>query len=752
MEAVDKLLEDSFESKTARCIERSGRRWSAMIECFTLFLIFILCFIIRLFAVIRYESVIHEFDPYFNYRTSMYLTKEGIYEFWNWFDDGSWYPLGRVIGQTLYPGLMMTSYAIHTFMNFIGFAIDIRNVCVFLAPFFSGLTAIAAFLFTNECTQYPGAGLFSAFFIGISSSYLSRSVAGSYDNEGVAIFALCFSFYVFLKALNTGSILWGIGAVLAYGYMVASWGGYVFIINMVSVFMAACLILGKMTTRHFVCFNVFYVLGTVFCMNIPFVGFQAVTSSEHMASHGIFATLNAVFFAQFLGRILPKTISSKHIITFVVGGTVVLFTLLFLYLTMKGKTMWSGRSLTLLDPTYASKYVPIIASVSEHQPTTWVNFFMDLYILPMLMPLGFYVCFSKLSDGLLFLGIYGVLSVYFASIMVRLLLVLAPAAACLSGVGSSYILSHAASCLRAVNVMESKNVKTRRMLPSTALALVCIMFFWCCRYSCHSTFMASFAYSNPSIVLAHQQRDGSRLIQDDFRESYYWIRQNTHPKSTIASWWDYGYQIAVMSNRTVLTDNNTWNNTHIATMGLIMGSNEETAAKIMRDLDADYFLIIFGGVARYSSDDLNKFLWPLRIAHGVFPDQIHERDFINPQVGYTMNEDATPRLRNSILYKMSYYRVAEVTQGKDFVRDTMIGYPDIKFDYFTEAYTSENWMVRIFKLNEPRNRGEAVAGRRANIPQDFQSQYGAFVEPTIHNNTSVASDQAEESVESNTDV
>eukprot|EP00397_Hematodinium_sp_SG-2012_P015299 GEMP01015576.1.p1 GENE.GEMP01015576.1~~GEMP01015576.1.p1 ORF type:complete len:655 (+),score=101.43 GEMP01015576.1:24-1988(+) len=654
MEAVDKLLEDSFESKTARCIERSGRRWSAMIECFTLFLIFILCFIIRLFAVIRYESVIHEFDPYFNYRTSMYLTKEGIYEFWNWFDDGSWYPLGRVIGQTLYPGLMMTSYAIHTFMNFIGFAIDIRNVCVFLAPFFSGLTAIAAFLFTNECTQYPGAGLFSAFFIGISSSYLSRSVAGSYDNEGVAIFALCFSFYVFLKALNTGSILWGIGAVLAYGYMVASWGGYVFIINMVSVFMAACLILGKMTTRHFVCFNVFYVLGTVFCMNIPFVGFQAVTSSEHMASHGIFATLNAVFFAQFLGRILPKTISSKHIITFVVGGTVVLFTLLFLYLTMKGKTMWSGRSLTLLDPTYASKYVPIIASVSEHQPTTWVNFFMDLYILPMLMPLGFYVCFSKLSDGLLFLGIYGVLSVYFASIMVRLLLVLAPAAACLSGVGSSYILSPICGA-----------------------------------------------------------------------------KENVMP---------------------VLTDNNTWNNTHIATMGLIMGSNEETAAKIMRDLDADYFLIIFGGVARYSSDDLNKFLWPLRIAHGVFPDQIHERDFINPQVGYTMNEDATPRLRNSILYKMSYYRVAEVTQGKDFVRDTMIGYPDIKFDYFTEAYTSENWMVRIFKLNEPRNRGEAVAGRRANIPQDFQSQYGAFVEPTIHNNTSVASDQAEESVESNTDV
>lgn len=30
-------------------------------------------------------------------------------------------------------------------------------------------------------------------------SYISRSVAGSYDNEGVAIFALVFVFYTFIK-------------------------------------------------------------------------------------------------------------------------------------------------------------------------------------------------------------------------------------------------------------------------------------------------------------------------------------------------------------------------------------------------------------------------------------------------------------------------------------------------------------------------------------------------------------------------
>lgn len=38
-----------------------------------------------------------------NYRVSQFLTKEGFYEMWNWFDDRTWYPLGRVIGGTVYP-------------------------------------------------------------------------------------------------------------------------------------------------------------------------------------------------------------------------------------------------------------------------------------------------------------------------------------------------------------------------------------------------------------------------------------------------------------------------------------------------------------------------------------------------------------------------------------------------------------------------------------------------------------------------
>jgi len=138
-------------------------------------------------------------------------------------------------------------------------------------------------------------------------------------------------------------------------------------------------------------------------------------------------------------------------------------------------------------------------------------------------------------------------------------------------------------------------------------------------YVYHSTMLASEAYSSPSIILSGRRHDGTRYIIDDFREAYYWMKQNTAKEAKIMSWWDYGYQITGMSNRTVLVDNNTWNNTHIATVGRAMASPEEEAYGIARSLDANYVLVIFGGMSNYSGDDISKFLWMVRIAAGVFP-------------------------------------------------------------------------------------------------------------------------------------
>ena len=44
-----------------------------------------------------------------------------------------------------------------------------------------------------------------------------------------------------------------------------------------------------------------------------------------------------------------------------------------------------------------------------------------------------------------------------------------------------------------------------------------------------------------------------------------------------------------------------------------MASSEDRAYEIMRELDVNYVLVIFGGLTGYSSDDINKFLWMVSV-------------------------------------------------------------------------------------------------------------------------------------------
>lgn len=147
-----------------------------MLKFTILGLICLLAFSIRLFAVVRYESVIHEFDPYFNFRTTKYLAHEGFLEFLNWFDDRGWYPLGRTIGGTIYPGLMLTAAVFYWVMHFLHLTINIRNMCVFIAPIFSALAAISSYLLTTEVTKRSSSGLLAAAFTAVVPSYISRYI------------------------------------------------------------------------------------------------------------------------------------------------------------------------------------------------------------------------------------------------------------------------------------------------------------------------------------------------------------------------------------------------------------------------------------------------------------------------------------------------------------------------------------------------------------------------------------------------
>ena len=310
-----------------------------------------------------------------------------------------------------------------------------RDVCVFLAPLFSGLTAISTYLLTKELWS-QGAGLFAACFIAIVPGYISRSVAGSYDNEGIAIFALMFTYYLWIKSVKTGSVYWASWTALSYFYMVSAWGGYVFIINLIPLHVFVLLLMNRFSQRIYVAYNTFFIIGLLCSMQIPFVGFQPVKTSEHMASAGVFALLQAVAVLKYLQTFLNK---SEFKYLFLAGlGAAGAVLLTVVGLTWAGVVApWSGRFYSLWDTGYAKIHIPIIASVSEHQPTTWFSFFFDLHILACVFPAGLWYCIKHINDERVFIVLYALSAVYFAGVMVRLMLTLTPCVCVLSAIAFS---------------------------------------------------------------------------------------------------------------------------------------------------------------------------------------------------------------------------------------------------------------------------------------------------------------------------
>lgn len=207
------------------------------------------------------------------------------------------------------------------------------------------------------------------------------------------------------------------------------------------------------------------------------------------------------------------------------------------------------------------------------------------------------MCFSKLRDEHIFVIIYAVVASYFAGVMVRLMLTLTPvvcvaAAIAFSSLLDTYIDPAEPAITEEVEaetpgaVDSKKSKKTPPPAPTTPLGSIISKFLAPTRgdkphgvfglnvrlavllnaigmlvfFVLHCTWVTANAYSSPSVVLASSNPDGSQHIIDDFREAYYWLRQNTPEDAVVMSWWDYGYQIAGMADRPTLVDNNTWNN------------------------------------------------------------------------------------------------------------------------------------------------------------------------------------------------
>ena len=81
-----------------------------------------------------------------------------------------------------------------------------------------------------------------------------------------------FTYYLWIKAVKSGSIYWAAWTALSYFYMVSAWGGYVFIINLIPLHVFVLILMNRFSNRIYVAYNTFFIIGLICSMQIPFVG------------------------------------------------------------------------------------------------------------------------------------------------------------------------------------------------------------------------------------------------------------------------------------------------------------------------------------------------------------------------------------------------------------------------------------------------------------------------------------------------
>ena len=725
------------------------------------------CVWIRLQAVRTYGKVIHEFDPWFNFRSTQYLVNNGWEKFSNWYDYESWYPLGRPVGHTIYPGLMVTAAKIYEILPMLGYPdISLNDVCVFIPAGFALLTCVATYLLTYEVTNgsYTSSTI-ACFIMSFIPAHLMRSVAGGYDNESVAVAAIVITFYLWVRSLRSSiytAWIWGSLCGVSYVYLVSSWGAYIFALNMIGIHVTILMIfMNRFSFRLWSSYSCFYLIGTYGALQFPTVGLQPLQSMEQLGPLFIFGVVQifaiADLYTTFINGQSQKNnknyFKTRWMLLIAVGllGAIVLP--MYVPSSYVGPLSARVRGLFVRHTKTGN---PLVDSVAEHQQTPsrvyWLYFHWTFYMTP----IGFYLIYNEIRTNMslgknpilieqqVFLLAYIAISYYFSSRMIRLVLLLSPATAISAGIVTSRGFHWAIQRVymdekvlwqqveqRAKQDQEKwkqkrveiENVQLKKLKkkPTPAFhaqinreiqkqkqqedadlspyALVerewndnpsfqkgtsygVLLFVWlgAVQFVQHSITM-SHHLSEPQIMTRIKDEESTNGIKivDDFREAYWWLRDNTPKDSRIMAWWDYGYQINGIAERTTLADGNTWNHEHIALLGRTLVSNEKIAWETARHL-ADYVLCWSTRHGGIIGDDLAKMPHMARIAGSVYSDVNASDYFFVNREGELSNG-----IKNSMLYQVHSY-------GLD---------PDVNEPkYFEEAYTTEHSMVRIFKVKD----------------------------------------------------
>ena len=547
-----------------------------------LLVIGVLVLSVSISMMIRSTPVTHgfelfEFDPFFNYRATEYILENGTDAYFNWIDEKSWHPFGRNVSETSQVTLHLTAASLYSIFNF---GLSLYDFTILLPLIFGSLTAVVVFAFVRVLGGTT-AGLFAALIFSISVPIFTRGLIGWFKSEPLGLFFAFLAMYLFVSGLkfNKGRIslikLIFAGFFLSLG--LSAWGGILFfIIPIVLFYFSLPLIKNKDN----------FIMWAAPSFSISLILFSVIferTSTFIIGYAGLAILLPTIFIL--VSGIIMK-FSNKR--TKIRNSIVVLIVFIASGIGIMNSGLVglpSFRYLNAINPFLTSQD-SLTDSVAEHTTTSLSMSFTFLSVFLIFAVIGMWFLFSKKTISLktdmrIFGILISIIAIYVSSAFVRLELFASVGIIILGSIGLA-ILSQ--------KIFEQNGQNfTKLIFP----AIIIILFIIPVTIPENNTWL-TWADFPPSIL-----NGGSSFLQfssNDWKDAMNWIKENTPEDAVIASWWDYGYWITALSERTTITDNATLIDWQIKKMGYTLITNPENSWHI---LHSDYTT----DISTYLGDD-----------------------------------------------------------------------------------------------------------------------------------------------------
>ena len=586
--------------------EKSRRTTKYLLIIAVLCLAFSIAFILRAYPI-KYGFYLNEFDPFFDFRATEYIVNNGYGPYLEWHDYKSWFPDGREIAETSQSGLHLTAATLY---KIFGMNMSLMDFTIWFPVVIGSASTVLMFLVVRAITGSTIPGLISSLFFAVSPAIIQRGNLGWFKSEPLGLFYGLGGTYLFLSALKDKKYKFLIpkaifGGILI-GLAVTSWGGAQYFVIPIGIFIIVLGFVSKDLKNNLIVAVLFTASVILVAGAFPRPGMSFV-----LGLPGLLLITSSLFL---LVTTVVRLKSSERRATLKTAIILGIFVIIGMSIVVGGfYKVPSFRYLNAINPFLSSEN-KLVESVAEHFTPTIVDYFRQFSILIIFAGLGIWLSFkNKNNTNMIFALIIGLTGIYISATFARLLVFASISIIILSSIGIyqsiraiTSIRTEAEQTLTTSNksgAKAQKNMKLKKQfLPYAGFAAILIVML-----SIPMVYDSNTNWITSADVPTSIANGGTnyRLTTDDWIETLDWMSKNTPVDSVVTAWWDYGYWITTLGNRTSIADNATINQTRIETIAKMFISPEEEGWKIANDLKSDYILIYVVGQKLPSLDPAN---------------------------------------------------------------------------------------------------------------------------------------------------